>query len=59
MYKVKTQMMRVIVCFLIGVGCLIWSGCSPRSMYGLVHPHSDIEAPTFCLYEGWKTRCKT
>ena len=46
-------MRRVIVVFLIGVGCVFSGGCTPRSMHGLAHPHSDIEAPTFCLYEGW------
>ena len=44
-------MMRIIVVFLIGVGCLFYSGCVPH-MDGLTHPHSDIEAPTFCLYGG-------
>ena len=48
-------MRRVIVVFLIGVGCLILSGCV-KSMHATPHPHSDIEAPTFCLYEGWATK---
>ncbi len=56
MYKVKTQMKRMIVVFFICVGYLFSSGCMPRSMHGVAHPHSDITAPTFCLYDGWFTK---
>ena len=41
----------LVVVFFIGVSCLFLSGCM-TSMHGLTHPHSEIEAPTFCLYEG-------
>ena len=47
--------MRLIICFLIGVGCLFYGGCVP-SMHAITHPHSEITAPTFCLYEGWSTK---
>ena len=47
-------MRRVIFCVLISVVCLVSSGCVPHSMgpHGLPHPHSELTAPTFCLYEG-------
>ena len=45
-------MMRVIVVFLIGVGCLILSGCVPIRADSSLHPHSAVITPTFCLYEG-------
>ena len=46
-------MTRVIIVFLIGVGCLVPSGCL-KGMHGLTHPHSEVTAPTFCLYKVWK-----
>ena len=48
-------MMRIIAVFLIAFVCLFLSGCM-KHMHGITHPHSDIEAPTFCLYEGWATK---
>lgn len=46
-------MRRVIVVFLIGVGCLVPSGCVPIYLqHGYTHPHSAVTAPTFCLYWG-------
>ena len=46
-------MRRVIVVFLIGVGCLVSSGCQTIILqHGYTHPHSAVTAPTFCLYEG-------
>ncbi|MXZ44665.1 MAG: hypothetical protein F4Z01_06810, partial [Gammaproteobacteria bacterium] len=42
----------LVVVFFIGVGCLFLSGCTPKLMHGLVQPHSDITAPTFCFYDG-------
>ena len=49
-------MRRVIVVFLICVGCLVSSGCmfmaDSGGPHGLPHPHSELTAPTFCLYEG-------
>ena len=46
-------MRRVIVCFLICVGCLVSSGCQPIILWhGYTHPHSAVTAPTFCLYWG-------
>ena len=51
MYKVKTQMKRMIVVFFICVGYLFSSGCV-NVMHGLTHPHSEITAPTFCIYDG-------
>ena len=53
MYKAKTGALRAIVVLFICVGCLVSSGCL-RGLHGLTHPHSDVTAPTFCLYEGWK-----
>ena len=45
--------MRDIVVFLIGVGCLILSGCQPTMLqHSYTHPHSAVTAPTFCLYFG-------
>ena len=48
-------MMRIIAVFLIAFVCLFLSGCM-KHMHGITHPHSDITAPTFCLYEGWSTK---
>ena len=47
-------MMRVIAFFLISIGCLVSSGCpAPRLPYhSHTHPHSEVTAPTFCLYFG-------
>ena len=47
-------MHRVIFCVLIYIVCLVSSGCVPHSMgpHVLPHPHSELTAPTFCLYEG-------
>jgi hypothetical protein len=46
-------MRRVIVVFLIGVGCLVSSGCLTTDLrHGYTHPHSAVTAPTFCLYNG-------
>ena len=46
-------MRRVIVVFLIGVGCLVSSGCPAINLqHGYTHPHSAVTAPTFCLYLG-------
>ena len=53
MYQAKTGVMRAIAVLFICIGCLVSSGCL-RGLYGLTHPHSDVVAPTFCLYEGWK-----
>jgi hypothetical protein len=53
MYRAKTGVLRAIVVLFISIGCLVLSGCL-RGLHGLTHPHSDVTAPTFCLYEGWK-----
>ena len=46
-------MRRVIVVFLICVGCLGSSGCQTLTLeHGYTHPHSAVTAPTFCFYEG-------
>ena len=45
-------MMRDIVVFLIGVGCLILSGCVAIRADPSLHPHSAVITPTFCLYKG-------
>ena len=46
-------MRRVISVFLIGVGCFVSSGCQPIMLqHSYTHPHSDVTAPTFCLYFG-------
>ena len=48
-------MHRVIFCVLISVVCLVSSGCIMADRAGphvLPHPHSELTAPTFCLYEG-------
>ena len=46
-------MRRVIVVFLICVGCLVSSGCQRINLqHGYTHPHSAVTAPTFCLYKG-------
>ena len=45
-------MMRVIVIFLIGVGCLVSSGCVRLGPEPSVYSHSEVTAPTFCLYDG-------
>ena len=47
--------MRIIVVFLIAFVCLFLSGCVP-SMHAFTHPHSEITAPTFCLYDGHWTK---
>ena len=44
-------MMRVIAFFVICLGCLFSSGCL-NLMHGLIHPHSEITAPTFWIYDG-------
>lgn len=46
--------MRGIVSILICVGCLVSSGCVGTRMHGYTHPHSEVMAPTFCLYRGWE-----
>ena len=53
MYKAKTGVLRAIAVLFICIACLVSSGCL-RGLHGLTHPHSDVTAPTFCLYEGWK-----
>lgn len=45
-------MRRVIFCVLIYIVCLVSSGCPAPMMHGSPHPHSELTAPTFCLYEG-------
>ena len=46
-------MRQVIAFFLIGVSCLILSGCQPTMLqHSYTHPHSEMTAPTFCLYWG-------
>lgn len=45
-------MHRLIVCVLISVVCLVSSGCPGTMMHGYIPSHSEITAPTFCLYEG-------
>ena len=46
-------MRRVIFCMLIYIVCLVSSGCVTDSWrHGLPHPHSELTAPTFCLYDG-------
>ena len=45
-------MRRVIVVFLIGVGCLVSSGCVRLGPEPSVQAHSEVTAPTFCLYDG-------
>ena len=46
-------MQRAIVVFFICVGCFVSSGCVIDSWtHSLPHPHSELTAPTFCLYEG-------
>ena len=46
-------MRRVIVVFLICVGCLGSGGCQTLTLeHGYTHPHSAVTAPTFCFYEG-------
>ena len=47
-------MRRVIFCMLIYIVCLVSSGCVIDSAgnHGLPHPHSELTAPTFCLYDG-------
>lgn len=45
-------MQRAIVVLLICVGGPFMVGCT-QPMYGLPHPHSELTAPTFCLYDAW------
>ena len=45
-------MQRAIVVFFICVGSPFMGGCT-KLMYGLPHPHSELTAPTFCLYDAW------
>lgn len=47
-------MRQIIVVFLVAFGCLGSSGCMVDRMgpHVLPHPHSELTAPTFCLYEG-------
>ena len=42
-------MIQIIVVFLL---CIVASGCI-EVMHGVAHPHSNIQAPTFCLYDDW------
>ena len=45
--------MQGIVSILICIVCLLSSGCQTIILlYGYTHPHSEVTAPTFCLYEG-------
>ena len=53
MYKAKIRMLRTIVALFVCIGCLVSSGCL-KGLHGLTHPHSDVTAPTFCLYKVWK-----
>ena len=45
-------MMRGVLVVLICVGCLVSSGCVRLGPEPSVHPHSEVTAPTFCLYDG-------
>ena len=45
-------MHRLFVCVLISVVCLVSGGCPGTMMHGFTHSHSEITAPTFCLYDG-------
>ena len=54
MYKVKIRVLRAIAVLFICIGCLVSSGCV-KGLHGLTHPHSDVTAPTFCLYKVWST----
>ena len=47
-------MRRVIFCMLIYIVCLFSSGCVMHNLgnHGLPHPHSELTAPTLCLYYG-------
>ena len=44
-------MKRSIVSLLICIGCLVLSGCRPFR-HGIIHPHSSVPEPIFCLYDG-------
>ena len=44
-------MKRRIVSLLISIGCLIMNGCNIYR-YGIIHPHSKVPEPIFCLYDG-------
>ena len=44
-------MKRSIVSLLICIGCLVLSGCRPFR-HGIIHPHSKVTEPIFCLYDG-------
>jgi len=43
--------MRAIVVFLLCISGLVSSGCVTM-MHSIIHPHSTVEAPTFCFYNG-------
>ena len=45
-------MKHTIAC-VICIVCLVSSGCQTLTLeHGYTHPHSEVTAPTFCLYEG-------
>ena len=43
--------MRFIAGFIICLGCLVTSGCQILR-HAIIHPHSEVMTPTFCLYRG-------
>ena len=45
-------MRQLIVGVLICIGCTFLSGCPGRMTHGIIHPHSEVTLPTFCLYDG-------
>lgn len=44
-------MKRCIVSLFICIGCLFMSGCK-IFQHGIIHPHSSVTEPIFCLYDG-------
>ena len=44
-------MKRSVVSLLICIGCLVISGCR-MFKHGIIHPHSEVTEPIFCLYDG-------